>query len=242
MKFKSDGNLWLKNNFVDIELKGDVNFKKNESKYNITGNAEVIRGIYFYLDKKFNIEKGIFNMQQTSREIYPTVDIQAATNVSYTEGEERKDAIIRINVKGNVNNPQVSLSSEPAMSFENIVSILNFNTTLNYISNFDDLTKSIPEKALQIYLRNRYLNTISSSIGVDQLDISTDLLGNEKSAKLSIGKYIGKKFYIFYTHDIFSFSRDIFKLEYRIGKNSSFITEKDAEGNYNSGLKFILRF
>ncbi len=242
LKFKSDGNLWLKNNFVDIELKGDVNFKKNESKYNITGNAEVIRGIYFYLDKKFNIEKGIFNMQQTSREIYPTVDIQAATNVSYTEGEERKDAIIRINVKGNVNNPQVSLSSEPAMSFENIVSILNFNTTLNYISNFDDLTKSIPEKALQIYLRNRYLNTISSSIGVDQLDISTDLLGNEKSAKLSIGKYIGKKFYIFYTHDIFSFSRDIFKLEYRIGKNSSFITEKDAEGNYNSGLKFILRF
>lgn len=242
LKFKSDGNLWLKNNFVDIELKGDVNFKKNESKYNITGNAEVIRGIYFYLDKKFNIEKGIFNMQQTSREIYPTVDIQAATNVSYTEGEERKDAIIRINVKGNVLNPQVSLSSEPSMSFENIISILNFNTTLNYISNFDDLTKSIPEKALQIYLRNRYLNTISSSIGVDQLDISTDLLGNEKSAKLSIGKYIGKKFYIFYTHDIFSFSRDIFKIEYRIGKNSSFITEKDAEGNYNSGLKFILRF
>ncbi|MEJ5307524.1 MAG: translocation/assembly module TamB domain-containing protein [candidate division WOR-3 bacterium] len=240
--FISEGNLWLKNNFVDVELKGEVKLKKENLKYSITGNAEVIRGTYFYLEKRFLIERGIFTFQQSSKDIDPFLDILASTDVLFSEGDERKEARISINVKGSASNPQIIVSSDPLMSIENILSVLSFNTTLNNITNFNDFTRTLPEKALQIYLRNRYLNLISSSIGVDQLDLNTTLLEKDKSAKLSVGKYIGKKLYLSYTHDIFSFSKDQFKIEYRFGKNSSFITERDEQGNFNSGIKFILRF
>ncbi|MEO0289113.1 MAG: translocation/assembly module TamB domain-containing protein [candidate division WOR-3 bacterium] len=240
--FVSEGNLWLKNNFVDVELKGEVNLKKENLKYSITGNAEVIRGTYFYLEKRFLIERGIFTLRQSSKDIDPFLDILASTDVLFSEGDERKEAKININVKGSASNPQIIVSSDPPMSIENILSVLSFNTTLNNITNFNDFTRTLPEKALQIYLRNRYLNLISSSIGVDQLDLNTTLLEKEKSAKLSVGKYIGKRLYLSYTHDIFSFSKDQFKIEYRFGKNSSFITERDEQGNFNSGIKFILRF
>ncbi|HAF08177.1 MAG: hypothetical protein XD76_1151 [candidate division TA06 bacterium 32_111] len=242
LKFVSDGNLWLKNSFVNVELKGEVNLKKDNFKYNITGNAEVIRGTYFYLEKRFSIERGIFTLRQSSKDIDPFMDILASTNVYFTEGEERKEAKININVKGSTSNPKIVVSSDPPMSLENIISVLSFNTTLNNITNLNDFTRTLPEKALQIYLRNRYLNIISSSIGVDQLDVNTSLLDKEKSAKLSVGKYIGKKLYLSYTHDIFSFSKDQFKIEYKFGNNTSIVTERDEQGNFNGGIKFILRF
>ncbi len=242
LKFVSDGNLWLKNSFVDVELKGEVNLKKENFKYSITGNAEVIRGTYFYLGKRFSIERGIFTLRQSLKDIDPFMDILASTNVYFNEGDERKEAKINIKVKGSTSNPEIVVSSDPLMSLENIISVLSFNSTLNNITNLNDFTRSLPEKALQIYLRNRYLNIISSSIGVDQLDVNTTLLEKEKSAKLSVGKYIGKKLYLSYTHDIFSFSKDQFKIEYKFGKNASVVTERDEQGNFNSGIKFILRF
>ncbi len=242
LRLINDNNLWLKNNFVDVELKGDVNLKRQGKKFNITGQANVIRGYYFYLDKKFNVESGVFELKETNKTVEPTINITSSTNIQYIDGEDKKQAKIYLEVSGSAFKPTLTLYSEPAMGIENIISVLSFNTTVASLNNFEEISKGVPEKALQIYLRNKYLNTISSSIGVDQLDIETSLLSLEKSAKLSVGKYIGRKLYVSYTHDVFTFQKDVFRIEYNVIKNTDIITERDADGYFNTGLQFKYRF
>ena len=128
------------------------------------------------------------------------------------------------------------------MSPEEIISILSFNTSIAALREIGALSRSLPEKALQMYLRNNYLRALSSSIGLDELSIETSLLSKEKTAKLSIGKYLYKDLYISYTHDIFTFAKDLFKIEYSLGNNSQIITERDEEGNINAGFQFKLRY
>jgi len=150
--------------------------------------------------------------------------------------------VIYLKASGAAEKPAISLYSEPALSMDNIISILSFNSTVSSLSDIDQVSKQLPEKAIQIYLRNKYLSYISSSIGVDQLDIETNLLSDDKSAKLSVGKYIGRNIFVSYTHDIFSFSRDMFKIEYNFMKNTDIVTERDEQGNFNTGIQFKYRF
>jgi len=242
LHFANDNNLWLKNSFVDAELKGDVYMRKSGSKWNITGKANVIRGYYFYLDKKFKITNGVFDLKQTSKIVEPEISISSNTRIQYVDGDEKKQADVYLEATGSAFKPTVSLYSDPPLGIENIISILSFNTTVSSLNNFEEISKGVPEKALQIYLRNKYLNTISSSIGVDQLDIQTNLLGTEKSAKLSVGKYIGKRLYVSYTHDVFTFENDIFRIEYNILKNTDIVSERDEQGYFNTGIQFKYRF
>lgn len=242
LKITNDNKLWLKNNFVDAELKGDILLRKEGPKWNVTGKADVIRGYYFYLDKKFKIKNGTFELKETNKIVEPVINLLSSTHILYVDGEEKKQADVFLTAMGSAFMPTVTLYSEPALGIENIISILSFNMTVSSLSNFEEISKGVPEKALQIYLRNKYLNTISSSIKVDQLDIQTNLLGAEKSAKLSVGKYIGKKVFVSYTHDVFTFQEDVFRIEYNIIKNNDLITERDEQGYFNTGLQFKYRF
>lgn len=237
-----DKDIWVKNSFVDVEMAGSVRIKKDVSRINITGMANVIRGYYFYLDKRFTVTEGTFRLLDTDRVVEPTFNVASYTRANYTDKGENSEAVIYLNVSGPVDRPEISMYSEPAMSIDNIISILSFNTTVAGMNEITNISKTLPEKALQIYLRNKYLNALSSSIGIDQLNIETALLSQNRSAKLSIGKYIGRNFFISYTHDIFSFSRDVFKIEYNFTDNGEFVTERDENGELNAGVQFKLRY
>lgn len=237
-----DKEIWIKNNFIDVEMAGSIRIRKDGPRVNITGRANVIRGSYFYLDKRFTVTEGTFNLPETEKLVNPLINISSYTKVNYTDKGENNEANIFLNVSGPVDRPEITMYSEPSMSIDNIISILSFNTTVAGMNEITNISKTLPEKALQIYLRNKYLNALSSSMGIDQLNIETALLSENRSAKLSIGKYIGRNFFISYTHDIFTFSRDVFKIEYNFTKNGEFITERDDNGDFNAGVQFKLRY
>lgn len=243
LRFNAEkGGVWLKNSFVDVELAGKVVLKKDVSRWNVTGSADIKRGYYYYLDKKFTISTGKFDLIETQKIVEPVISLESDIKMSYTDIDGRKDATIYLKASGAAEKPVISLYSEPSLSMDNILSILSFNSTVSSLSDIDQVSKQLPEKALQIYLRNKYLSYISSSIGVDQLDIETNLLSDERSAKLSVGKYIGRNIFVSYTHDIFSFSRDMFKIEYNFMTNTDIVTERDEQGNFNTGVQFKYRF
>ncbi len=243
LRIIANNNVWLKNNFVDAELSGNVRIFKDVSLLKITGKSEIIRGNYFYLDKKFTIDEGYFDLLESDRMIDPKININSHSKVNYYDIDGAKSATVYLNVSGDIDKPEISMYSNPPMGIDNIISILSFNTTVSGLNKFENVSKTLPEKALQMYLRsNAYLNKITSSMGVDQFNIETELLSEEKSAKLSVGKYIGNKLFVSYTHDLFSFSRDIFKVEYNFIRNAEFIAEKDEDGNFNTGFQFKFRY
>ncbi|MFO8062884.1 MAG: translocation/assembly module TamB domain-containing protein [bacterium] len=242
LSIKSGGDLWIKNNFVNVEMKGDVRILKDVSQLNITGRADIIRGSYYYIDKRFTVTDGYFNLRESNQIVDPYVSINSQTRVNYYDIDGYKDADIFLKVSGNLEEPEITLYSKPAMDMDDILSILSFNTSVAALNSVGKISRALPEKALQVYLRSNYLNAVSSSIGLDQLNIETSLLSDEKSAKLSVGKYISRDLFISYTHDIFSFARDMFQIEYNITENSQIITERDDEGNVNAGFQFKFRY
>ncbi len=238
----SEGNVWIKNEVLDVEIKGDLRIRKNVSVWKITGQAEVKRGYYYYIDRKFTMETGYFTLLDSDKMINAVVDLTSFAKLKYNDIDGYKDATVFLNVSGSLEKPEINFYSDPELSTEEIISILSFNSSIASLREVGTLSKALPEKALQMYIRSNYLTALSSSIGLDQLSLETSLLSDEKSAKLSIGKYISRNLFISYTHDIFSFAGDLFKIEYSIGRNSQIITERDEEGKINAGFQFKLRY
>lgn len=238
----ADGGVWIKNEVLDVELGGNLRVLKDVRKFKITGQAEVRRGYYYYIDRKFTVDNGYFTLLDSDKMIDAIVELNSYAKVRYNDIDGYKDATVYLDVTGNIEKPSITFYSDPEMGTEEIISILSFNSSLSALREVSTLSRALPEKALQMYIRSNYLTALSSSIGLDQLSLETSLLSEEKTAKLSIGKYINRNLFVSYTHDMFTFEKDMFKIEYSVGRNSQIVTERDEEGNINAGFQFKLRY
>ena len=243
-----DGNIWLKNQDVDVELAGKVFAKGTGNAPQLSGSFETKRGFFFYLEHTFDIEKGNFKFTNAP-ELNPEIELHAQTKVHYTYTPEKdsklKDTttIIYLDVEGTMLEPKFRLTAEnPSFTEENIILLLTLN-----VASLEDITSlsnvsTLSNKAASYWIRQTMLREFQSTLGVDAIDLETKLLGPEKSAKLTVGKYISKDLYLGVTHDIFATSKDEFEIEYKVWKGSYIIGERNEEGRYNLGVKFKFKY
>jgi hypothetical protein len=243
-----EGNIWLKNEDADVELAGNVFAKGTGNAPQLSGSFETKRGFIYYLDNTFTIERGIFRFMN-SPELNPEIDLKAETKVRYTymppEGEKSRDttAMVYLSVGGTMQQPQFSLtSSNPSFNEENIILLLSLNvTSLEDITSVENVS-NLSDRAASFWIRQMLLREFQTTLGVDAIDLETRLIGSEKSAKLTVGKYVSKDLYLGATHDIFATSKDEFEIEYKVWKGSYLIGKRDEEGRYNLGVRFKFKY
>jgi len=243
-----EGNIWLKNEDVDVELEGKIFAKGTGNVPQLSGFFETKRGFIYYLDHTFTIEKGVFKFTN-SPELNPEIDLRAETKVHYkyspNRGSRARDttAIVYLNVGGTMQRPEFSLtSSNPSFTEENIILLLSLNiTSLEDITSLANVS-SLSDKAACYWIRQTLLREFQTTLGIDAIDLETKLFGAQKTAKLTVGKYISKDLYLGVTHDIFATSKDEFEIEYRVWKGSYIIGERKEDGRYNLGVKFKFKY
>ncbi len=249
LKISADeGNIWLKNEDVDVELKGKIFAKGTGNVPQLSGSFETKRGFIYYLDHTFTIEKGVFRFTN-SPEFNPEIELCAETKVHYkyspNRGSRARDttAIVYLNVGGTMQRPEFSLtSSNPSFTEENIILLLSLNiTSLEDITSLANVS-SLSDKAACYWIRQTLLREFQTTLGIDAIDLETKLFGAQKTAKLTVGKYISKDLYLGVTHDIFATSKDEFEIEYRVWKGSYIIGERKEDGRYNLGVKFKFKY
>ena len=129
-------------------------------------------------------------------------------------------------------------SSNPSLTEENIVLILSFGvTSLEDITSLSNVG-SLSNKAASYWIRQTLLREFQSTLGIDAIDLETRFLGTQKTAKLTVGKYISKDLYLGVTHDIFANSKDEFQIEYKLLRGSFITGERNDEGRYSLGIRF----
>jgi autotransporter translocation and assembly factor TamB len=86
------------------------------------------------------------------------------------------------------------------------------------------------------------MRELEKTARLDELRFKTELFGPERSARLTVGKYVRKGVYVSYSHDLFAGAKDEYKVEYYLWKGSSIVGSRDEDGRYNLGVGFKVRY
>ena len=243
IKIHMPRNVWVRNEFVDMELGGDIRFIRKQ-RMKMEGTMEIKGGYFYYFDKPFDVEEGKFVFVE---DIIPNMNLKARSTLTYRytdeDGETREiQGPVILIVSGTLDNLQFDLYTEPPLpplTLQEIIPLLNLDMTWSELASFQRMSKTLPSKAVSFFLRTQLLNRIQSSLGIDALDLNANLFGEEKSTQITVGKYFTKNLYGSYTHDILSEYPDQFLLKY-ILKHGDIIIQRDEYGRYWGGFEITI--
>jgi len=224
-------NNWVRGQGANIELRGDLDIKKNyHQSLRIIGNISVVRGTYENFGKVFRIEDGNVSFSG-GQEIDPFLDITALYRVSNIN--------VYINIGGRASEPEIKLTSDPAMSETDIVSYLVFGASSTDISSGERSAIGGVATGLAGGIAAAQLERLlGSAVSLDVVSIA--------GTNLEVGKYLTEDLYIAYergtTDSIIDSTNIIYNkviVEYQIFKN---VTIDADVGGENPGADLFYNF
>lgn len=242
----SSGNIVFRHELAEVELSGTYNVSSFANVIYTKGELTAERGKIFYLDRSFNITYGKLFLMTDSTEIDGMIDFTGETEVFYTDPSsgnppETKTVTITARLNGNINTPLLTLSSEPKMSQQDIISLLTFNTTWSNISSISSITSAVPNRAVNYLLRTRVFSKLERALNLSVINLETGV-GTSNSAKLTLAKYVTRNVYVEYRKDILNNTPADVTMTYRIWKNTSLFLNKDNQDIMGVGIQWIWRY
>lgn len=242
-----------KTNDFNLKLVGGVKVQGSLSAPKLNGELQIKQGHIFFLDKKFRVSTGkvIFNESSGENMI---LDIRAKTEID--------DIDVFVSVSGILAQPMVTLSSSPALSESEIISLLMFN------KNYAGLTEgemgtilkeemiNLIAQGLSIRFLNQIEDEIANSLGLDEFKIET-IFKKEQDSDLAfipifalealafkVGKYFSENFYLTYSAPLFEMGIGDLELEFKLSDDLTLNTQLGAfspqDGEFE--LKFELQY
>lgn len=227
MFLKSDGRVFIFNEWIDAELKGDLRVKKSDPvNYSISGELQVVQGKIFYLGNVFEIKEGNVYFSG-ERSFIPEINLLGEMD-SDIEGTRLK---ILLKISGKINEPSFKLSSDPPLYDE--------STLIKFLT-FGMIERS---PFSEIGARGMYLGEKLLSAQVKkQVRVAEFSLTRTGIPSLLVGTYVTPHLYIKYQHDFLSFYKDAFLIKYFINPKISFYSRRERTGEVVTGLEFEFRF
>lgn len=174
--------IFVRGRGIDAELGGTVSVTGNAQSPNVAGAFQLRRGRLSVLTKRMQFTSGTITF---GGGLIPILDMEATT----TSGS----ATITITISGFANDPTVSFSSSPALPQDEILAQLIFGQSMSRLSALQIAQLADAAAQLAGGRSTSLFEALRSTLGVDDLDISTDETGQ---AKVSAGKYLNDRTYI----------------------------------------------
>lgn len=252
-----DRGLWFRNENAEIELQGELRARSEAKRFTLTGHLRSIRGVYYYFDRPLEIVSAELRFVDPAR-LDPELDIWAETVIRRVlppssmaaadpSANGRVDVTIRLHLFGTLTKPELELFSEPGyFSRQDILALLSLNLTTEELAELQQgevFREHLPERVLA-YFSERVLSRELRKRGLDMARLETEIFGTteERSARLTVGKYISDDLFVSYTHDLFAASGDAFRVEYYLWGQSSLVGERDEEQRYGVGVEVKFRY
>ena len=225
----SNYNIWLRNDFANAEIGGDVMVIHNKEKWNISGLLKTKRGKLFYLDREFSLRNGEFHFLNT-QEINPNITFLAATFVP-------PDDSIFLAVSGSMLTPKFNLYSKPPMPLDEIIALLNLNMRWDQLASIEEIENEFKKRAITYWVRKTLLKEIQSRVGLDVISLEEG-----ERTRLVIGKYFTRNFYVTYSTDVLSYGYSKLHLEYRLGRWGNLVGEQNPSGKRSFTMQMRFRY
>jgi autotransporter translocation and assembly factor TamB len=246
-------NLWVKNDDIDAEFSGALNFIRDKGKYRYIGSLDILRGKGFLAGRVFRIETGGSINYEDIEYPNPRLDIYASTKIrgAAPKGESSSGSSsydLRVHVTGTLDEPIISAAESeggsPQFSTEEIIPLI-FTDYYGDGEAYGNLTSSQGvggrlTSGLSGFLSGQVSQIGSRTLGVETFEIDPvygdkfDPLGT----KLTLGFYTHPNLYIYGRSAISGTAGQEVGFEYRLKRFLLVEGSRDEENLYHLLLNF----
>ena len=248
----SNNSIRIRNNLAKMDLSCDLKLVGSDKNPGLLNTISGDRGVFFFQKNQFETIRFMVEFVDTDR-IFPRFDIAGETTLRYLEEDQEKEVKITLEIKGDLDNPEILLSSDSGMNYTDILSMLvvgapatsfttdsggGMATGLNALSDIAGVDQQIREnlKLDEFRLTSDYSSTSGRT--------STIIV-----PKLVIGKELAEGVLLTYTTALGEQQNRTdqqFELKYRY-KFFTISGEWDSnsvepQGNFGADLKFHFEF
>ena len=232
-------NISVDNNIArtSVKIRGDMILKGTISNPILFGRLEANEGYVYFRNNEFKVIFASVDFADPNR-IKPIINLTAEIEI--------KGYDIRLNLEGQFDHFNLSLSSDPHLDEVDILALLTVGQVGKQLKGLEggigagEATSFITGK-LQDVVEER-LRTIT---GLDRFQVEPYVsnLNGTVGPRVTVSKrLIGERLFVTYTNPIGSSAEQIIKLEYLLEKNISLIGSRDERGSVGGDVKFRFGF
>ena len=234
VKVKNRQPFYVQNNLADLEIDPDIRIVGDLNRPIIGGRALVKSGTITFQKKTFEVKKGVIDFVNPYR-TEAVIDIQSVTTIrSWT---------ITLAVKGTPDNLDLKLSSVPAESDSDILSLILFGRTGKELVAGEGGSKRSNAQLMAEMIADTLGDDIKKNTGVDILQLETGEGQDTAGAKVTVGKHLSDRMTVKYAVESINgtvVQRAI--TEYKLLERILLSGFQDNQGVFGGELMFRVEF
>lgn len=225
----------------DMLIEGAVNFAGTVQRPDPSGSFNVQAGTFKYLSHVFTITKGTANF--VDRSFLPNLVLEAENTTSNYN--------IKLGVTGTVDKLDMTLTSEPYLSKNRIISLLTFGrgTETNSSAVTSQDANALVVSGVQMLAFGYVQDALHNTLGLDLINITTGSLDPHEPANddtagnynIEIGKYLLPKMMLTYSQGLNN-SSNRYGVQYSIPHNLKLNAWHTSTGNTYFGGRWTKEF
>jgi translocation and assembly module TamA len=230
----------VRNNLAQIEAEGGLSVRGDMANPAPYGRFDILSGGKVFLQtREFAVDDGYLTYNGTTD---PDVNVRATTVIK----DPAQDVQVTIAVSGTMPNISLDLSSDPALSSQEIASLIA--TGRADVASWSSSGWVVGEQASALLL-GRFTRAVSKQLidlGLDQVDIQPELLAREgnPSARFTFGKDLTPALRLIYSAGLSNPEEQYYELQYgvRLGQQITFKLQRRFDGSIQYGAGQRLNF
>ena len=175
---------------LNVTFGGDVRARKAPGgELNLLGEVRTVRGTYDFQGRRFEIQRDGRVRFEGLSPIDPTLDITAVRVISGVEA--------RVQITGTAREPELSLSSRPALPESDILSLIVFNQPANQLGEGQRVSLAQRASALATgFVASKLADTLGSALDLDIFEIEAAPEGGGQGAAVTLGEQVGQRLFL----------------------------------------------
>jgi len=153
-----------------------------------TGAIRVLDGEYKAFGVYVKIVKGVLSYHDAPLTL-PTLDLVARREI------KDSDIVVSVNVRGRIDSPFVTLSSEPAMPSNEALSYLLTGRSINTLQSSEAASVNRAAESLAVSGGGLLLGGVGSRIGLDEVSVEGT---GSSDTQIVLGKFLSPKLFVSY--------------------------------------------
>ena len=196
---------------MNITVGGELQIRKAPAgQPDLVGTVSVVRGLYDFQGRRFEVLRDSQIRFQGTRPIDPALQVEAQRIIS--------GVTAIVNIRGTARQPQVRLSSQPPLDEADVLSLILFNQPINELGEGDRLSLAERAGGLAVgYLASPLANSIADALDLDIFEIRA--IGNESGRpSIAVGQQIGSRLFVSFRQEFGSDDFTQLSFEYRLNE------------------------